>query len=393
MKDLIAENKRLGLDEEQDLATQIRDVNIAILRLGSEVHSQNKALHSINNAVSRLEAEAELPSMTIENASAKIMDMASIEESTLTRWMDQMKDLSCHLSSLSQNMESTASDQMVLRSLYFEQIEDRQTSIAEAHRDTFVWLLDPSSKSNFAQWLEYQAGIYWINGKAGSGKSTLMKFLARNAQARKALRLWADNHKLVVASFYFWNAGTALQKSQEGLLRSLLYEILRQCPDLVCSVCASKLETFKPFVGDVEPWTWQELWHAIEKLKDQTGTKARLCFFIDGLDEYDGEPDDIISLFESLREWPMAKLCVSSRPWNDFIDAFGRPSDPQLALQDLTRGDIKTYVEYVLERNTRFEMLRIKDVRTQDLVEEITMKARGVFLWVVLVVRSLLNGS
>jgi putative ribosome biogenesis GTPase RsgA len=33
----------------------------------------------------------------------------------------------------------------------------------------------PSPK--FADWLENDGGIYWIAGKAGSGKSTLMKYL------------------------------------------------------------------------------------------------------------------------------------------------------------------------------------------------------------------------
>lgn len=183
-----------------------------------------------------------------------------------------------------------------------------------------------------------------------------------------------------------------MQKSQEGLFRSLLYEILSQCPDLTRTVCASKAKTFRPFVREVEPWSREELWHAIEQLKEQSGVRAKFCFFIDGLDEYDGDPDRIVSVLESLRSWPDIKLCISSRPYNEFIDAFGRSSDPQLTLEDLTREDIRIYVRNTLEENLRFRALKARDDRSQDLVHEIVEKARGVFLWVILVVRSLLAG-
>ena len=143
---------------------------------------------------------------------------------------------------------------------------------------------------------------------------------------------------------------------------------------------------FRPFVKEIDPWTREELWHAIGLLKERSGVRARFCFFIDGLDEYDGDPDHIVSVLESLRSWPDVKLCVSSRPWNEFIDAFGRHSDPQLALEDLTREDIKIYVRDTLEENSRFKALKVRDNRSKDLVLEIVDKAQGVFLWVILVV-------
>ena len=219
-----------------------------------------------------------------------------------------------------------------------------------------------------------------------------MKFLANHPQTDKILTSWAGDKELITASFYFWNAGNEMQKSQEGLFRSILYEILRKCPNLIQSVCASKLAAVRGFMGKIEPWTEDELWMATDQLKGQTGSKARFCFFVDGLDEYNGHPDRIISVLERLRTWPDIKLCVSSRPWNEFVDAFGQNPTQKLTLEELTHGDIKIYIEDTLERNTRFEALRIKDARSQYLIEEIVGKARGVFLWVVIVVRSLLNG-
>lgn len=168
--------------------------------------------------------------------------------------------------------------------------------------------------------------------------------------------------------------------------------MLRSCPDLIRTVCAFKLANFRPFDNGIEPWTQQELRQAIDQLKKATSVKVRFCFFIDGLDEYNGHPDHIVDVLEGLRNLQDIKLCISSRPWNEFVDAFGQGSNSQLALEDLTREDIRSYVSDTLENNRRFATLKQRDVRSQELAQQIVDKARGVFLWVVLVVRSLLDG-
>ena len=368
---LVAENRRLKLDGAQQLDSLIKGVHDAISRLQTETKRRNDTVQ----------------------AKAQALQAANSDETAIATpsWED-MEELSTNISSLADQVRLSATDQMLLRSLWFDYRHRRQENVESAHEKTFRWVLEPSSPVNFENWVRCQSGIYWIKGKAGSGKSTLMNFLLTHHQAAESLRSWAGAKELVTASFFFWNAGSSLQRSQEGLFRSLLYEIMIQCPDLIRTVCASKAEMFRPFVKEIDPWTREELWHAIGQLREQSGMRARFCFFIDGLDEYDGDPDHIIGVLESLRSWPDIKLCISSRPWNEFIDAFGRPSDPQLALEDLTREDIEVYVRDTLEENSRFKTLRVRDNRSQDLVQEIVDKAQGVFLWVRLVVKSLLTG-
>ena len=371
LADLIAENKRLNLDGARQLESLMNGVHDAILQLQADTKRRNDLLQEKPKTIAEL----------------------STDDSTgvVPSW-EGMKDLSTNVSRLAKEVRSSASDQMLLNSLWADHINRRRATVESAHQETFKWVLDPSSPSKFDNWLRYHNGIYWIMGKAGSGKSTLMKFLLDHTRTADSLTMWAGTKELVIASYFFWNSGHSIQRSQEGLFRSLLHEILSQCPDLVRTVCASKAATIRPFVKEVEPWTRQELWHAIEQLKDQSWVRARFCFFIDGLDEYDGDPNDIVTVLESLRSWPDIKLCISSRPWNEFKDAFGRYSDLQLALEDLTREDIKIYVRDTLEENSRFRALKFKDDRSQDLVLEIVTKARGVFLWVVLVIKSLLTG-
>jgi hypothetical protein len=77
----------------------------------------------------------------------------------------------------------------VLNCLYFGQMTDRQEEVALAHAHTFEWIFrDPAPEhkpwSDFVKWLQYRQGCYWVGGKAGSGKSTLMKYIEQHDTTR-----------------------------------------------------------------------------------------------------------------------------------------------------------------------------------------------------------------
>ena len=126
----------------------------------------------------------------------------------------------------------------ILDALHFRAIVERRTTISKAHQRTFEWIYDDrfpqtSSWDSLPEWLRTGRGCYWINGKAGSGKSTLMKYILEDHRTTEALQQWSCSSELVVASFFFWYAGTPLQKSQTGLLRALLLDVLSPRPGLV----------------------------------------------------------------------------------------------------------------------------------------------------------------
>ena len=67
-------------------------------------------------------------------------------------------------------------------------MEDRIERVAQAYENTFQWIwedrtLSEEPWSNFVEWLESDSRLYWITGKAGSGKSTLMKFICQDEEA------------------------------------------------------------------------------------------------------------------------------------------------------------------------------------------------------------------
>ena len=110
----------------------------------------------------------------------------------------------------------------VLDSLYFELIDDREHMIDYKHKTTLEWVFTPSPENRptwtkVPMWLRGSDGLYWISGKAGSGKSTFMKWLFYEDRTRNLLKSWAGDKDLLITKYFFWSPGTALQTSLSGL--------------------------------------------------------------------------------------------------------------------------------------------------------------------------------
>lgn len=67
-------------------------------------------------------------------------------------------------------------ERAILETLRYRGMNERRCNVVEAHAGTFEWIFDPH-QTEFLKWLREGSDLYWINGSAGSGKSTLMKYL------------------------------------------------------------------------------------------------------------------------------------------------------------------------------------------------------------------------
>ncbi|KAM7186500.1 hypothetical protein V8F20_011376 [Naviculisporaceae sp. PSN 640] len=293
----------------------------------------------------------------------------------------------------------------LLDSLRFDRMDERPMTIAKAHKRTYEWIFrDPSMArkpwSNFASWLKCDSGIYWINGKPGSGKSTLMKYIWTSSQTRGLLRRWATGSKYLSAAFFFWNSGDESQRSHEGLYRTILHQTLGQDLDLISRVLPKQWKRATERAAcdmEIQKETWAapgQLKEALETLISLASPQMRLCFFIDGLDEVEGDPGDIANFFDEMASQPTSpwvKFCVSSRPWSVFDAVFyDRPS---LRLQDLTLNDIRLFVADTLGANRSLQrILRYEPDIQRRFAEEIVRRSMGVFLWVTLAVKLLVRG-
>ncbi|KAI6760496.1 hypothetical protein HG530_009356 [Fusarium avenaceum] len=287
----------------------------------------------------------------------------------------------------------------ILQRLWFRHHEDRRFNIKEAHYKTLRWALDPPNGymkwDDLSNWLQDTRSIYWISGKAGSGKSTLMKYLLSQSRMLELLAKWACGSSIVLASFFFYALGRPEQKSQSGLLRSLLYQLLKQdpgsieiiLPNLWQEACTNTdkdpLKLSTPSIAEMAT--------ALSDYCASCNASKKLFFMIDGADEYEGGDLDAIKFITDLGAFPNVKILVSSRPHPAYVAAFEHK--PRLNLQDLTRGDITSYVSESISAHPY--LVALSDIQfrvVERLIEELVSKSSGVFLWVVLACRSVVEG-
>jgi hypothetical protein len=173
------------------------------------------------------------------------------------------------------------------------------------------------------KWLRDGQGCYWVNGKAASGKSTLMKCLVRQPETQAALHAWAGSSELITRSFFFWNVGRSLQKSQEGIFRAILHSVLEESPFMVRRILPG-------FYNDLYTWsynnsktdprdfyqlTFVEIGLAFLRLtQDLEFLNTKMCLFIDGVDEYEGDHSELAEFLRKHRQ--QARKARSVKPAN-----------------------------------------------------------------------------
>ncbi|KAK7990192.1 hypothetical protein PG989_010507 [Apiospora arundinis] len=207
-----------------------------------------------------------------------------------------------------------------------------------------------------------------------------MKYLYIHPATLRRLKEWAGGKKLITCHYFAWRPGNPVQNTIRGLLTTVLYSILREAPELSNIAFEQQWHSVQEshFV-DISPEEVRRGLDAILKAKDTYNTR-RFCIFIDGLDEFLDEPEDVI---RQIRNWAAfggsdIKLCVSSREWLIFQQRFRRC--PRLTLQAINRRDISIRIKDGLENIEDLETIygRRKILALgYDLVE----KAEGVFLW------------
>jgi hypothetical protein len=259
----------------------------------------------------------------------------------------------------------------------------RRLNIKSAEPHTFEWIFAENT-TGFPEWLKDDGTLLWIKGKPAAGKSTLLKYVYEHDNSLDILKSrW--NANAAIASFFFYDQTNSPQgRSFDGLLRSLLYELLRSVPELFRFIA----EMFQTIRKAPEPvWERLELEKAVAAIGEQQDVIGCICLFMDALDEYPGDCKEIVRsmkhLLESFSQGTYKlKICASSRPLNEFEAMLPRFSGfAQIAVHNWTLGDITTIVSNRLQEADRGDMPRLR--------KEIISKAKGSFVWVNLVLKTL----
>lgn len=407
--------------KSQQIAEEAQKTTINTARMSDKIDSLAKQISNIKvsdvAAAAAVEDALNEYDVRLKDVRDRLATLLSKQDENFASYAQQVQDLLPILDS------DTRARRSVLSSLIFPHIDTRRSQISRAHTQTYDWILKPRGNelvtwNDFPAWLagSEKDQIYWICGKAGSGKTTLMREL--DARTRKytsisedestseddsttqdtvtsvdvSITAWLEDRQLIRASYYIWDAGATDQKSFHGLLRSLAHQIFQS--DLSCIDKAVKHRRWDDERSSIspKPWTDDELKKTVTNAVDCLRENCRFLLLIDGLDELEGadeKREEMLLFLRKVASFPHVKLCVSSRPWNISVHAFR--ACPQLHLEDLTRGDMSKYVTDKLHEHSGFQKLLRHNPKLISIVtEKILREAQGVFLWVRLAVRDIL---
>ncbi|OTB12156.1 hypothetical protein K445DRAFT_40292, partial [Daldinia sp. EC12] len=209
-------------------------------------------------------------------------------------------------------------------------------------------------------------GLLWIKGKPGAGKSTLMK--SAMSQVYQPL---TDQGNMVI-SFFFNARGEEMEKSTNGLYRSLLIQLF---------TLASYLQGHLDGLDFTIPWSTERLKALFEKTILGIGKHATICF-IDALDECeDQQIRDMLYFLRNIGQkaslhGTRLHICLASRHYPHITV----PKGLSLVIEHRQEHsqDITKYLKYEL---------RIGEDDFADRIRSnVQEKASNVFMWVVLVV-------
>ncbi|KAF5016984.1 hypothetical protein F66182_11162, partial [Fusarium sp. NRRL 66182] len=172
----------------------------------------------------------------IEPRAIESIRNSRVAEEIINRlWARDWKPDSHILSTFPQESSASADDvkSTIIESLRFNAMRNREEAIAPAFQSTYRWVFSrtPSSSStgelmwsSLPDWLESDSQVpYWITGKPGAGKSTVMKYIANHPAIDRYVSKWAAGYPMYKIKYYAWKPGLDLGKSEQGLLRTLLH--------------------------------------------------------------------------------------------------------------------------------------------------------------------------
>ncbi|KFY69520.1 hypothetical protein V496_00173 [Pseudogymnoascus sp. VKM F-4515 (FW-2607)] len=338
---------------------------------------------------------------------------------------DHMRSAPSHCLSIDRERERRE----CLKTLEFQEWNAREIGIQNVDAAGKRIFYHPKYRS----WVQCdQPSVLWLEGKPGSGKSTLVKFMVKalekdtslgQAKQRDLLQGrdpllnsprkggWVFNNpsdkSAIISRFYYSFRGGNTQTSHELMLRSIVYQIwsdnsglfslirdryrklssraAKDAHEYMLGRGAKVSSEHKPF------WSYDDLKEVLESLHE-SDFNLSVFIIVDGMDESNNDQrGDILTLLLDLaRPNPksscMVKVFIASRPENN-INSRLQLVPHHVKLQDVNEEDIRVVVERWVKR-----MVSEGGCEEETLLEAkdyIMKHCDGVFMWVTLVLRDL----
>ena len=237
-----------------------------------------------------------------------------------------------------------------------------------------------------------ERSIFWLNGLAGTGKSTIARTVARTCYQKQRLG----------ASFFFSRGGGDVGHADK-FVTSIVFQLAISIPTLrrhVCDAIKQHVDIASQSLHD----QWQQLvLNPLSKLDSSSG-KIIYILVVDALDECEDE-DDLRLIFRLLAEAPSLekvrlRVFLTSRP--EVPVRYGILEIPEGQYQDFVLHNISSSTvnrDINIFLSHHFKLI-VKEVRSlkpnwpgEDIFQELVQIASGLFIWAATACRFIREGK
>lgn len=237
-----------------------------------------------------------------------------------------------------------------------------------------------------------EKGIYWLNGMAGTGKTTISLTIAHEYHQKKQLG----------ASFFFSRGGGDLASAKK-FAATVAVQLAEQSPELRQLILDAT--TLNPRIGHLNLYNqWEKLVLEPLGLLESSSIQRPLLIVVDALDECDDEKDIgmLIECFAStitnIKEIPV-RIFITSRPELPIHLTFSRISislHQHFTLhsieQAIVDGDLKIYYQHHLTQLSQRYMWSQRII-LDDVIRSLVGKTHGLFIYAATACRFIKEGG
>lgn len=244
---------------------------------------------------------------------------------------------------------------------------------------------------DISTWAEdsHNRKLYWVSGKAGSGKSTFARTVARTLRKQG-----------ILGGSFFFSSGNDDANRADYLFTTLASQLAYNIPQTkrhIYDALAARV--------DIQEYAIDEQWKdiIIEPLSKLKTHKTPIVLLIDGLDECveENQISTIVKLLASSQELlkPCLKAFVTSRRHRHVALGFERLSEANFqsfGLDDIARSLVDRDLSlYITERLAPMDSEYSLKTSWPSLAEIVALvdRADGLFLWATLACRVILEGG
>ncbi|KAF1816161.1 hypothetical protein P152DRAFT_112680, partial [Eremomyces bilateralis CBS 781.70] len=241
-------------------------------------------------------------------------------------------------------------------------------------------------------WADGQDGrsLFWLNGLAGTGKSTIARTVAR--------RYFDEKH--LGASFFFSRGGGDVNHAGK-FITSIAWQLANNIPSLQQHICDAIIER-RDITSQSLRDQWQQLILGPLLKLGESGSQSSYILIVDALDECDGDNNIriIIHLLAEARLLKTVRLRVllTSRP--EIPIRYGFRQLPNANLQDfvlhsispsIVDHDISVFFEYNLKLIGQEHSLD-DSWPGEEIIKSLIQIAGGLFIWAATACRFIQEG-